>query len=565
MTSLPTEQAERKRLGAWYTPLALVRPLVRWAIRKPNDHLLDPAVGDGVFLVEASRLLRSTGNLSHATQLHGVDVNTGAVAATEEAVEHILGVRDRVDLRVLDFFDLSPPTDLLASLPFMDAVVGNPPYIRYQKFRGSNRAKALVRACQAGVNLTSLSSSWAPFVVHAASCLGRGGRLALVLPEELLHAGYASSVRTFLRETFRVTTVIRFHDYVFPDAQERVVLLLAEGRDESPGGYLRLATVNRVDDIHDLEEIAHRGELFEPQDEPRKWEESFDDAAAAILEILASSAKLVPLGEIGKANIGFVSGANDYFVLTPMEARERQFPLSLVKPSVVAARHVPGAVFTKKEFRGLMDRDERCLLWLGGGTELPQVRRYVREGEARGISGRYKCRVRDPWYVVPGVVEPDAFLTYMSDEMPRLILNRAGAACSNTLLAVRLPHARAIMRTFITMFHNSATLLSAERVGRRYGGGVLKLEPSEADRLLVPNPNLVAGHPSLEDHLLERLDRGLRSAKVDAEIRQIDEVFLRDLCGLSPMQLKIIAESRWRRRQARKRRPLRPALHASAD
>jgi hypothetical protein len=34
----------------------------------------------------------------------------------------------------------------------------------------------------------------------------------------------------------------------------------------------------------------------------------------------------------------------------------------------------------------------------------------------------------------------------------------------------------------------SLTLVGAETVGRAYGGGMLKLEPREADRLPVPSP-----------------------------------------------------------------------------
>ncbi|MGV7904611.1 SAM-dependent methyltransferase, partial [Mycobacterium kansasii] len=38
---------------------------------------------------------------------------------------------------------------------------------------------------------------------------------------------------------------------------------------------------------------------------------------------------------------------------------------------------------------------------------------------------------------------------------------------------------------------NSVTVLHAEIVGRSYGGGILKIEPREADRWLVPSPDLV--------------------------------------------------------------------------
>ena len=57
LTSLPIDRMTRKQLGAWYTPSSIVRFLVRWAVRTPHDRILDPAVGDGEFLVEAQQRL----------------------------------------------------------------------------------------------------------------------------------------------------------------------------------------------------------------------------------------------------------------------------------------------------------------------------------------------------------------------------------------------------------------------------------------------------------------------------------------------------------------------------
>ena len=40
----------RKQAGAYYTPDAVVANLVRWAVRKDSDRLLDPSCGDGRFI-----------------------------------------------------------------------------------------------------------------------------------------------------------------------------------------------------------------------------------------------------------------------------------------------------------------------------------------------------------------------------------------------------------------------------------------------------------------------------------------------------------------------------------
>lgn len=67
-----------------------------------------------------------------------------------------------------DFFDVAPTGNY-------DAVVGNPPYVRYQDFAGEARSRSRAAALRAGVPLTALASSWAAFTVHAALFLRPGG------------------------------------------------------------------------------------------------------------------------------------------------------------------------------------------------------------------------------------------------------------------------------------------------------------------------------------------------------------------------------------------------------
>lgn len=90
-----------------------------------------------------------------------------------------------VQLRVGDFFGM------VGERRF-DAVIGNPPYVRYQGCTGALRAAGRRAALNGGVGLTALASSWAAFTVHAAEFLRPGGRLGLVLPAELLTVNYAA-------------------------------------------------------------------------------------------------------------------------------------------------------------------------------------------------------------------------------------------------------------------------------------------------------------------------------------------------------------------------------------
>lgn len=513
VTSTPLERGQRKSLGAFYSPQALVEPMVSWAVTRADQSVLDPSCGDGVFLEAATRRLRDLGAGPDraAALLRAVDLNPEAIRITRDRITSELG-RPFANVRVASFFSLPPPGVLFGPPEGVDVVVGNPPYIRYQDFAGEARIEALERAADAGVQLTRLASSWAHFVVHAVEFLRPGGRLALILPAELIHTAYAASLRKHLRRSFAEIHIVSFRRSVFPGVQAEVVLLLASGKEGGPG-RLALAEVETGSDLADLGAVLAGAEVFAPGEEPEKWMPGYAAHPGAVsLDDLQERGLLGPLGEVGKASIGFVSGANEYFVLTPEEAVYWRLPESSLRPALIRARLIPGLQLTSADMALIRSQGERCLLWTPGErlTRAEQV--YVKRGEDLGYDGRYKCRVRSPWFRVPGIIKPDAFLTYMSDVVPRLCLNRAQVVASNNLHTVRLSEIPpALRKAFVTAFYNSATLLSCERVGRSYGGGVLKLEPREADRILVPSADLVARH---KDSLLQV------AAQVDTAIRK---------------------------------------------
>jgi hypothetical protein len=117
--------------------------------------------------------------------------------------------------------------------------------------------------------------------------------------------------------------------------------------------------------------------------------------------------------------------------------------------------------------------------------DLPSnVRRYVEEGLVQKLHTRYKCRVRAPWYRVPSVYAAPVAMLKRAHNIPRLVLNSAGAYTTDT--AYRIRPLRTTAEALVFSFVNSLTCLTAEMEGRHYGGGVLELVPSEIERLLLP-------------------------------------------------------------------------------
>lgn len=180
------------------------------------------------------------------------------------------------------------------------------------------------------------------------------------------------------------------------------------------------------------------------------------------------------------------------------------------------------------------------------------VLRYIRDGERRGVPDAYKCRVRTPWYSVPHVHNADAFLTYMSGDVPRLVANEAGAVAPNTLHVVRArPGMGVTGQGLAGLWWTSLTRLSVEIEGHALGGGMLKLEPTEAERVLLPSSFAANGRLP---ELVGELDALVRAERYDAAHDLADAVLLRDGLGLTESECALhrtAAQALCRRRRSR--------------
>lgn len=183
--------AHQKSLGAFYTPDPMARALIDWAVREAEDTVLDSSFGGLAFLTHARRRLEELGAPSPAGQLCGADVDPAAL----EAAAGLAAAGARLVRR--DFLLLAPGGRVLQRA---SAVVGNPTYVRYQSV-GASRERGRAVAVRQGLRLSRLASSWAPLLIHAADFVADGGRLAQVLPAELIHSQYADRILDHIRRT----------------------------------------------------------------------------------------------------------------------------------------------------------------------------------------------------------------------------------------------------------------------------------------------------------------------------------------------------------------------------
>jgi adenine-specific DNA-methyltransferase len=542
--------ARRKKLGVFYTPPEMAAKLVEWCIRSPRDTMIDPSFGGFVFLEAArDRLLALGANQGDVgQQLCGIDVDAEALRAVSDE-EGLAACR----LLHKDFFRVVPSDEMKFS-----ANIGNPPYVRYQAWNG-NAAKAHAVTEAMGVRLTRLSSTWAPFILHGCRFLEEGGRLGQVLPAELLHSQYARPVIDYLVSSFKSVTVAVFDQKVFPGALEEVVLLFADGYQRGPARGVCLVTCKDLADLT-VGRVDGKGRGYLDVDVPLL--RLLPRETQRLYERLSADRNVDHLGSVAAVDIGVVTGANDFFIRGHDEVTARGYDPALFKTTISKATDIQGARLSRNDIQRLERRGRRTALLHTRGASpraLASVNDLLREGEAAQLHTRYKCRIRDPWHAVPipRAGAPNAFLTYMNNAFPRLVVNEADALSTNTIHNVALVNGHAPAALGVA-FYNSLTLLSAELVGRSYGGGILKLEPTEAERLLIPLFDAaIGGH-------LDAVDGLLRGGDLDAVVDLVDSVVLKPL-GLTASEIAALRRAREKLFRRRRTRNMRPSVSAKTN
>jgi adenine-specific DNA methylase len=287
------------------------------------------------------------------------------------------------------------------------------------------------------------------------------------------------------------------------------------------------------------------------QNSTEKWTQYFlDDEQRTVLRAALSNPRITLLGSLASVDVGVVTGENAFFIIDSERADELRIESRFLKPVVARTSCIKGTIFTGSEWKGA--NSKHLLVIDPSKTTSKSVRKYILSGENNGVHANYKCRIRDPWYTVPTLWVPHAFMFRQIGAFPRFVLNQSSATCTDTIHRLRFKN-KALSREIISSFYNSLTFACAEMFGRSYGGGVLELMPTEAERLPLP---LVG-----DAKLLVEMDRLVRKNPLDA-VELGDERILHDGMKMSRRTISII-RSAWlqlsERRKTRRVSLRRPA------
>lgn len=544
----------QKLRGGYYTPPEVARFLATWAVRSDTDRVLEPSAGDGSILVEAASRLLSLGAqpAAVAQQIHAIELDPQEAEKANARVA-TLGIDAEAKIvRNGDFFGHAQEHLLPLLGGLMDvggekfeAVIGNPPFVRYQNFPEEHRQIAFALMNKRGFVPNRLTNAWLPFLVLSAHLVADAGRLAMVIPAELFQVKYASEARQFLSDYFESLTLITFRSLLFTGVQQEVILLLGEKQSSSAHG-IRTIEFDNASELQAFDPREVERVPVKPLDHSsEKWTKYFlHSDEIALLRKTRVMPGVTPSGEVLDVNVGVVTGNNRFFLLSQEQVVARSLTKH-VTPIVSRSNHLAGLRFTGEDWSAIRHKELPSMLFTPPDIKAQEsvVQDYIAEGEAGNHHLGFKCRVRKRWFIVPSLAVPQAFMLRQVHGYPKLVLNESGATCTDTIHRVDFLNGYS-GEVVVAAFLNSLTFAHAEVRGRSYGGGVLTFEPSEAEELPLP----LRYAERLDIQLIDRL---LRLGEIEEILDITDHVLLVQGLGLSTEETESL-RSMWRKLRNRR-------------
>ncbi|MFK5948514.1 MAG: N-6 DNA methylase [Methylococcales bacterium] len=537
-------ETEQKLRGGYYTPLDLAIYVTQWALQNEPKQILEPSCGDGVFFEAISKL-----SLTHNMQATAFELLESEANKAKEKCKINPCLKSKI--HTTDFLQWSIPR-IQKKQTLFDAVIGNPPFIRYQYLSKEAQVKAEAIFDLLNLKFTKHTNAWVPFVLSSLALLKEGGRLAMVLPAEIIHVLHAQSLRTFLGDECSKLLIIDPAEIWFEGTLQGAVILLAEKKckkhQHSEGvGIIRVQGRDFLQECSSS--IFNNVDRINGKTVEGKWTPALlTSIERDIIDNVRTLDNVHAFNAIAKVDVGIVTGANNFFLVSNDVVKNNGLE-QWAHPMFGRSNHCPGLIYDDKQHSS---NEETGLptnfIWLRDleGLKISsKVKKYIKRGEENKLHTRYKCRIRKPWYTVPSVYSTNVGMLKRAHHAPKLIFNKIEAYTTDT--AYRITTQEKNPKKLVYSFLNSLTALSAELEGRHYGGGVLELVPSEIEKLIVPLPNNIRIN-------LSRIDKLIRTCGMEEVLFEQNKCILKNV-GLLGNEQDVIF-SAWNRLRKRRQREI---------
>lgn len=422
----------KAELGQVFTSKLIADYMVSLFSLKHSDCILDPCFGGAVFIDAL------------------MDANYTNIVGCELDPEWYTNAVSRLEGPTLvhgDFLKFTPSSPI-------DGIIMNPPYIRQEKIDELERfgiSKAKLSANPIFSMLPRTANLYMYFIIHGLHLLRTGGEMVVIFPGSWLDARSGVAFRKYLFSECDVTHQIHVSGEVFTgSALVDVVILKIIKRPPSTKALLLHGQVQN-----------NALNIITPQ--CNELNLSFP----------------VPMSQYATVRRGLTTGCNSVFINPPI--------------SLDTANHLLPIISSPKDFDGYTTDSAQCdqLLVVSDFIKCStSVKEYLQDEENKIRTTQkpktiYEKIIRgEPWYKFSTFDCKGIIFSYFVRNEMKFVLNNSCSIVRDNFYVITPSIDNYLM---FALLNNYFTYYQLECKGKKYGGGLLKLQRYDLDALTFPD------------------------------------------------------------------------------
>ena len=488
-----------EHLGQVKTPIWAAKLISYLCIKEPEQRVLDPCFGNGVFLESAYDRITE---LKHTVKpdLWGVEIDLVRFA---EGLKNFSKYARNFNNSFFcgNIFDFKEKT--------FDCIIMNPPYIRQEKLLNKNHdfmnKKILHEKIKNlfGITLSLRSNLYVYFIIYLSSLLKNGGRMGIVIPKGWLDSKHGVEFQKFLLDTFEIEFIIDFKKDTFNDAIVEDCILILK-KEQNPSNNVCFVHLYEEPSEIIFKKILDAKKSFETKKvfvslvkrnilfEDSKWGKFFH-INLKDLELL-NGKNLVPLSEFVEIRRGVETNWNEFFILDEKKKNQFNIPNEFLTKIISSPKQL-------KKLDTKNDVNFDYLLSINTQLDLSdkflEISKYVNynyktflKKQDNSALKKQSIKNMDSWYQTKIFKPSPLIFSYIIRNSKFFIKNSKEYLVRDNFYNI-FPK-KTNTDILFALLNSSFSRLQLELIGRRYGNGILKIQVYELQEIKLPDIRIMS-------------------------------------------------------------------------
>ena len=465
---------KKKALGQFFTTPLIADFMSKLVCFDGAKTVLDPAVGEGVFLKYL--------DINKSSELNYI-----AYDVDEEMIETSKkDFNNNVQYHCKDYLFAE-----ISNKP--DIIICNPPYNKFQEIPNRDEYIELF-AKKYGISISGYSNLCVYFLVKSLFDLKDNGKCVYIIPYEFFNTGYGKTIKKFLLKTKFLQSIYKFDSNisVFDDALTTSCILLFEKKEHDS---IEFICVNDLEEIKNKTFQQKKSYSYSHIDYKQKWSLYFKSKP------IKQYRNLVNFDSFAKVKRGIATGGNAFFALDKARVESLGLSKDVLVKCICKSPDIKVPIFQEKDFFDLLLSNKKVYLFDGTKAKTMNDYDYILYGEKNKYHKSYLNSHRNPWYLLEEKQIAPIWISVFNRNGLKVIRNETSTKNLTAFHGIYF-NDKFLSEDFINIFYCylltpiCQTLLKESK--REYGGGLNKFEPNDLNNANVLDLSMISDKDTCE-------------------------------------------------------------------